>query len=116
MIDLVRSHRLVAIIRKPDEDEARAAAATEVLAAGVRLIEVTMTTPGALGLIRELAGTWPDAVVGAGTVLTPRGRRRRRSRPVPASSSRPTSTAPSSRPRTPAGPPPCPGPSPPPRR
>ncbi|GAA3416612.1 PfkB family carbohydrate kinase [Streptosporangium vulgare] len=52
-----------------DEDEARAAA-TEVLAAGVRLIEVTMTTPGALGLIRELAGTWPDAVVGAGTVLT----------------------------------------------
>ncbi|WP_436760009.1 bifunctional 4-hydroxy-2-oxoglutarate aldolase/2-dehydro-3-deoxy-phosphogluconate aldolase [Streptosporangium sp. V21-05] len=71
MIDLVRSHRLVAIIRKPGEDEARAAA-TEVLAAGVRLIEVTMTTPGALRLIRELTGAWPDAVVGAGTVLTAR--------------------------------------------
>ncbi|MGS2640701.1 bifunctional 4-hydroxy-2-oxoglutarate aldolase/2-dehydro-3-deoxy-phosphogluconate aldolase [Streptosporangium sp. LJ11] len=71
MIDLVRSHRLVGIIRKRSEDEARAAA-TEVLAAGVRLIEITMTTPGALRLIHELTGAWPDAVVGAGTVLTAR--------------------------------------------
>jgi 2-dehydro-3-deoxyphosphogluconate aldolase/(4S)-4-hydroxy-2-oxoglutarate aldolase len=36
---------------------------------GLRVLEITLTTPGALDAIRELSRD-PDAVVGAGTVLT----------------------------------------------
>ncbi len=37
---------------------------------GVRALEVTMTVPGAIGLIREIAPSLPpDVVLGAGTVL-----------------------------------------------
>ena len=36
---------------------------------GLRVLEITLTTPGALDIIRELAGD-VDLVVGAGTVLT----------------------------------------------
>jgi len=36
---------------------------------GLTLLEITLTTPGALGILRELAGD-PGLTVGAGTVLT----------------------------------------------
>ena len=39
---------------------------------GVRLLEITLNSPGALDLIREVAGRMGDRLlVGAGTVLTP---------------------------------------------
>ena len=37
---------------------------------GLRVIEVTLRTPEALGAIREIRRRVPDAIVGAGTVLT----------------------------------------------
>ncbi len=45
--------------------------ARALVAGGLPAIEVTLRTPAALDAIREIAGGVPDAVVGAGTVLTP---------------------------------------------
>lgn len=62
---------VVAVIRLADA--ARLRAVVEALAAGgVRAIEVTMTVPGAEGLIRELArALGSEVLLGAGTVLDP---------------------------------------------
>lgn len=45
-------------------------AAGEMLKAGISVVELTMTVPGALGVIAELARTSPELMVGAGTVLS----------------------------------------------
>ncbi|MFJ7022734.1 bifunctional 4-hydroxy-2-oxoglutarate aldolase/2-dehydro-3-deoxy-phosphogluconate aldolase [Streptomyces sp. NPDC101117] len=45
--------------------------ARALVAGGLRSIEVTLRTPVALDAIRAVADAVPDAVVGAGTVLTP---------------------------------------------
>ncbi|MFD7390640.1 bifunctional 4-hydroxy-2-oxoglutarate aldolase/2-dehydro-3-deoxy-phosphogluconate aldolase [Streptomyces sp. NPDC059852] len=45
--------------------------ARALVAGGLRAIEVTLRTPSALDAIRAIADAVPDAVVGAGTVLTP---------------------------------------------
>ncbi|MEV5317416.1 bifunctional 4-hydroxy-2-oxoglutarate aldolase/2-dehydro-3-deoxy-phosphogluconate aldolase [Streptomyces sp. NPDC052687] len=45
--------------------------ARALVAGGLPVIEVTLRTPGALEAIRAIAGEVPEAVVGAGTVLTP---------------------------------------------
>jgi 2-dehydro-3-deoxyphosphogluconate aldolase/(4S)-4-hydroxy-2-oxoglutarate aldolase len=59
---------VVAIIRM--KDPARLAAVVDaLLAGGVRILEVTMTVPGAIELIRGLAATLPsELILGAGTV------------------------------------------------
>jgi 2-dehydro-3-deoxyphosphogluconate aldolase / (4S)-4-hydroxy-2-oxoglutarate aldolase len=52
------------------EDEAHAVPLGRALAAGgLRMLEVTLRTPAALGAIRRIADEVGDAVVGAGTVL-----------------------------------------------
>ncbi|HEX5540285.1 MAG TPA: bifunctional 4-hydroxy-2-oxoglutarate aldolase/2-dehydro-3-deoxy-phosphogluconate aldolase [Micromonospora sp.] len=62
--------RLMAVIRGTD-GAAAAAAGTVLLAEGVRLVEVALTTPGALQAIEAIRASAPDGVlVGAGTVLT----------------------------------------------
>ncbi|HEV8628977.1 MAG TPA: 2-dehydro-3-deoxyphosphogluconate aldolase [Thermoanaerobaculia bacterium] len=60
--------RACAILRCADREVGRQAM-DAALAGGFRLVEVTLTTPGALALIAELA-TRPGVTVGAGTVLT----------------------------------------------
>jgi 2-dehydro-3-deoxyphosphogluconate aldolase/(4S)-4-hydroxy-2-oxoglutarate aldolase len=45
--------------------------ARALVAGGLPAIEVTLRTPVALDAIRAIAGEVPEAVVGAGTVLTP---------------------------------------------
>lgn len=45
--------------------------ARALVAGGLPAIEVTLRTPAALDAIRAIAGEVPDAVVGAGTVITP---------------------------------------------
>lgn len=45
--------------------------ARALVAGGLPAIEVTLRTPAALDAIRAVAAEVPDAVVGAGTVLTP---------------------------------------------
>ena len=44
-------------------------AATTLFDAGIPIAEITMTVPGAINVIGELAQKFPDMVVGAGTVL-----------------------------------------------
>ncbi|MFD6905426.1 bifunctional 4-hydroxy-2-oxoglutarate aldolase/2-dehydro-3-deoxy-phosphogluconate aldolase [Streptomyces sp. NPDC060077] len=45
--------------------------ARALVAGGLPAIEVTLRTPAALDAIRAIAGAVPEAVVGAGTVITP---------------------------------------------
>lgn len=71
---LLREHRIVACVRTDDAATARDAAFAAVRG-GVRVIEVTLTTPGALDLIEALARE-PDAIPGAGTALEPADVRR----------------------------------------
>ena len=60
---------VVAVIRL--QDATRLRAVVDALAAGgIRALEVTMTVPGAIELIGEIAPTLPsDFLIGAGTVL-----------------------------------------------
>jgi 2-dehydro-3-deoxyphosphogluconate aldolase/(4S)-4-hydroxy-2-oxoglutarate aldolase len=54
------------------EDEAHAVPlARALVAGGLRMLEVTLRTPAAEGAIRLISEEVEDAVVGAGTVLTP---------------------------------------------
>jgi 2-dehydro-3-deoxyphosphogluconate aldolase/(4S)-4-hydroxy-2-oxoglutarate aldolase len=59
---------IIPSLRLSSADDARFAAET-VAAAGIPIVEVTMTVPGALSAIDDLATAMPDLVVGAGTVL-----------------------------------------------
>lgn len=60
---------LVVVIRCPEAGVAEAIGRT-VVEAGVRVLEVTLTTPDALEAVAALRRIVPDAIVGAGTVLT----------------------------------------------
>jgi 2-dehydro-3-deoxyphosphogluconate aldolase/(4S)-4-hydroxy-2-oxoglutarate aldolase len=51
-----------------DGDEDWAALAETFVAAGLRVLEVTLRTPGAIDAIRQMSKV-PDAIVGAGTVV-----------------------------------------------
>jgi Entner-Doudoroff aldolase len=67
----VREGRLVAIIRVPELTRSSAVAMTEVLVEeGVRALEFTLTSAGALDAVEAALGVAGDrAAVGAGTVL-----------------------------------------------
>jgi 2-dehydro-3-deoxyphosphogluconate aldolase/(4S)-4-hydroxy-2-oxoglutarate aldolase len=61
---------LVPVLRA--ESVAQALALAESIAAGgVTVLEITMTVPGAMAVMRKLAETRPDILIGAGTVLDP---------------------------------------------
>lgn len=66
---------VVPVIRATAPEEARFAAEA-VLEGGISIIEITMTVPGAVELIRELARAMPRLLVGAGTVLDAESARR----------------------------------------
>lgn len=65
---IVERTRLFGVIRARDPEEA-VWAADAAHQGGLELIEVTLTTPGALEAVAALAAR-PDIVVGVGTVLT----------------------------------------------
>lgn len=67
ILETIMTHRVSAIIRTEDEDLARHAMQAAV-DGGFRIVEFTLTTPGALKLMEEFADK--DLTVGAGTVLT----------------------------------------------
>jgi 2-dehydro-3-deoxyphosphogluconate aldolase/(4S)-4-hydroxy-2-oxoglutarate aldolase len=52
-----------------DKAELALFAAETVYEAGIPVVEITMTTPNAIGLITQLTQNYPQFVVGAGTVL-----------------------------------------------
>ena len=59
---------IVPVIRASSAEEARFAADC-VAKGGVPIVEITMTVPGAIEVIRELVKAMPQVLVGAGTVL-----------------------------------------------
>ena len=61
---------VIPVIRAQSADEAAQAIAA-IQAGGISVLEITMTVPGAVELIREVALRAQDALVGAGTVLDP---------------------------------------------
>ena len=72
VMDVVRAHRLVAVIRAASA-EAALGAARAVVRGGIRLVEVTYSVPDAPAVMRQLVtDAHADVVVGAGTVLTAR--------------------------------------------
>jgi 2-dehydro-3-deoxyphosphogluconate aldolase/(4S)-4-hydroxy-2-oxoglutarate aldolase len=67
----IRDQRVIGIVRTSTAEEAHAAAAA-LLHAGLRVVEVSLVTPGALEVIRSLAGVaTPGSHIGVGTVLRP---------------------------------------------
>jgi 2-dehydro-3-deoxyphosphogluconate aldolase/(4S)-4-hydroxy-2-oxoglutarate aldolase len=70
-VDIIRQTGIIAIMRAQSSDQLLAAA-DAIKSGGVRAIEVTMTTPGALSVIaaaKERYGS--DVTFGAGSVLDP---------------------------------------------
>jgi 2-dehydro-3-deoxyphosphogluconate aldolase/(4S)-4-hydroxy-2-oxoglutarate aldolase len=69
-VDLLETERLIAILRASSPEQA-VATGKELIDAGVRLIEVSLNTPGAVEAITELVSCAGDCrvLVGAGTVL-----------------------------------------------
>jgi 2-dehydro-3-deoxyphosphogluconate aldolase/(4S)-4-hydroxy-2-oxoglutarate aldolase len=70
-LQLIRESGIIAIMRANSAD-ALVRAAEAIRAGGVRVIEVTMTTPGALDVIKSATSQFEGAVLfGAGSVLDP---------------------------------------------
>lgn len=68
-LQIIRDSGIIAIMRA-SSSERLIAAAEAILAGGVRAIEVTMTTPGALDVIRSAAEVFQGRLLfGAGSVL-----------------------------------------------
>lgn len=65
----INEHKLVAVVRTKTPEQALATAKA-LIQAGVRLIEITLTIPEAIEVIRHLARGQEGAVIGAGTVIT----------------------------------------------
>lgn len=70
VLERLTSTGVVPVIRARSADEAAQAIAA-IQKGGVSVLEITMTVPGAVELIREVARRASDALVGAGTVLDP---------------------------------------------
>jgi Entner-Doudoroff aldolase len=68
-VEFIGTHRASAILRTPIAEAARPAMLAAI-DAGFRVVEFTLTTPGALELIAEFSQD-ESLLVGAGTVLTP---------------------------------------------
>ena len=54
-----------------DDVATAAPLARALVAGGLKVLEVTLRTPAALDVIRAMTEAAPDAIVGAGTILTP---------------------------------------------
>jgi 2-dehydro-3-deoxyphosphogluconate aldolase/(4S)-4-hydroxy-2-oxoglutarate aldolase len=68
-IRAIEAHGIVAIIRLPDAARVRAVV-NALIEGGIKALEVTMSVPGAVALIREIAPTLPAGfLLGAGTVV-----------------------------------------------
>src|SRR5437879_2973551 len=67
---------IVPVVRASSAGEARVAA-DAVCQGGIPIVEITMTVPGAVDVIRELVKNCSsDVLIGAGTVLNPEAARR----------------------------------------
>lgn len=70
-LDIICETGIIAIVRAQSSDQL-IAAADAIKKGGIKAIEVTMTTPGALGVIAEARERYgSDVIFGAGSVLDP---------------------------------------------
>jgi 2-dehydro-3-deoxyphosphogluconate aldolase / (4S)-4-hydroxy-2-oxoglutarate aldolase len=70
VLTALREIGLVPVLRAESIDQALALASA-IADGGITALEVTMTVPGALAVIRRLALERPNLLIGAGTVLDP---------------------------------------------
>ena len=71
VLQRIRDLGLIPVVRAETAEQAMRAVAA-ILAGGVSVLEVTMTVPGAIGVIEQLAKAFgAEALIGAGTVLDP---------------------------------------------
>ena len=69
VLQTIRDVGIIPVVRAQSADEAMQAI-DAIRAGGIPILEITMTVPGAVGLIEEVANRYGDeALVGAGTVL-----------------------------------------------
>ncbi len=66
--DLLRAAVLLPVLRAADPRTALEQV-ERCVAAGLTVVELTTTTPGWTGAVREVRAAWPTLVVGVGTVL-----------------------------------------------
>lgn len=69
IIETLLEDRVVAVVRLSSQENG-VPVSRALVSGGVRIIEVTITTPGAFDLIRSVRDLVPNAIVGAGSVLT----------------------------------------------
>src|SRR5690606_22099862 len=74
VISQVNKHNIVAIIRTDSINELEQTVQS-LYRGGIRIVEITLNTPGALEGIASLQGKYPDLAIGAGTVLDPESAR-----------------------------------------
>jgi 2-dehydro-3-deoxyphosphogluconate aldolase / (4S)-4-hydroxy-2-oxoglutarate aldolase len=71
VLQRIRDTGLIPVVRAESAEQAMRAVEA-IKAGGVDVLEVTMTVPGAIGVIKQLAAAFGDqALIGAGTVLDP---------------------------------------------
>jgi 2-dehydro-3-deoxyphosphogluconate aldolase / (4S)-4-hydroxy-2-oxoglutarate aldolase len=71
VVQKIRDVGVIPVVRATTSDEAMRAI-DAIRAGGIPVLEITMTVPGAVGVIEEVAKRYgKDALVGAGTVLDP---------------------------------------------
>ena len=71
VLQLIRDTGVIPVVRAESADQA-IRAVEAIKAGGLSVLEVTMTVPGAIEVIEQLAATFGhDALIGAGTVLDP---------------------------------------------
>jgi 2-dehydro-3-deoxyphosphogluconate aldolase/(4S)-4-hydroxy-2-oxoglutarate aldolase len=64
----IRTAKIIALIRA-DSSESLLDCARALSAGGLNVIELTMTTPGAIKMVAEVSRKLPDVLIGLGTVL-----------------------------------------------
>jgi 2-dehydro-3-deoxyphosphogluconate aldolase/(4S)-4-hydroxy-2-oxoglutarate aldolase len=67
-IDALLKHKIMGLVRTNDQATGQAMA-DAMVSAGIRAIEITLTTPGALEIVEKLSEN-KDLTVGVGTVMT----------------------------------------------
>lgn len=66
----IKSERVIPVIEIEDADKA-APLAEAMQNGGINILEITLRTPAALDAIKVIRSSFPDMLLGAGTVLTP---------------------------------------------
>lgn len=67
-LERIADEKIVAIIRSQSSDKLNETVSS-LYKGGIRTVEITMNTPGALKGIEDLKALYPDLIIGAGTVL-----------------------------------------------